>query len=99
MKRPQDGGKPALTLHEEIEVLRRLLHMARRSQCGAIYCDDSKLSIGTGPRALGETIWCSWSDAKKLAESWIDRKPMERAVVASTKRVEQPHGSQSRKRA
>jgi hypothetical protein len=92
--------RPELAVEDRVDILRCLLHMARRGLCGAVYCDDPwLLRLGVGPRSYGETVWITWDEAAELAAKWIDRKPMERAVVASTKRVEQSQGAQSRKRA
>jgi hypothetical protein len=69
-----------LTDEQRVEIIRRLLHLARRGQCGPIYAEGWKLKVGVGLRSLGETRWLPWPEAQTLAAGWIDRKPMVRAA-------------------
>ncbi len=69
---------------ERVDILRRLLKLARAGKIGAVYC-DRRPGVRLGIDAYGNTQWLSWSAARKLAATWVE--PVERKPVASTNRL------------
>lgn len=67
---------------EQIDILRRLLKLARAGKVGAVYC-DRRPGVRIAIDDYGNTQWLSWSAARKLADTWVE--PVERKPVASTK--------------
>ncbi len=82
-------GKPKNeppTVELGIDVIKRLLKLARAGKCGAVYCDDFKLRLGVGPRAYGKSEWISWPAAIALADTWVEPKQVKSKPVSRAKR-------------
>lgn len=77
------GGHFYPTENERIEILKRLLKLARAGKCGAIYCSGDVVRIGTDEYGHSQRI--TWLQAKDLSATWVEPLAIQRKPVGKSR--------------
>lgn len=104
------GADLKLTIIKQVDIVRRLLRLAKAGKLGSVECDplgepNARVRLGAKwePGILHQDRTyqpITWRQAEAIADKWVDPKPMKReSVAASTKPDELSPGARNRKRA